>query len=79
VKIALLRNQNYLRCSVLDSARRTATRIPSRDFVPWRFLDAGRPSASMVSAFRRPKTCTIAADAPQQNVSLFDHLVGAAE
>jgi hypothetical protein len=30
----------------------------SRDFVPWRFLDAGRNSAWIVSAFRRPKTCT---------------------
>jgi len=28
----------------------------SRDFVPWRFLDAGRQSAWMVSSSRRPKT-----------------------
>jgi Putative transposase len=28
-----------------------------RDFVPWRFLDAGRLSASIGSAFRRPKPC----------------------
>jgi hypothetical protein len=26
--------------------------------VPWRFSDAGPMSASMVLAFRRPKTCT---------------------
>ena len=31
----------------------------SRDFVPWRFLDAGRKSAWIVSASRRPKTCRI--------------------
>jgi hypothetical protein len=72
VKIAQLRNQNYLRCSVLNSARRTATRIPSRDFVPWRFSDAGCPHAWMVSVFRHPKTCTKA-----DMRHLFDHFVGA--
>src|SRR5712664_2770236 len=30
----------------------------SRDFVPWRFLDAGRHSAWKGSSCRRPKTCT---------------------
>src|SRR6266550_7321017 len=30
----------------------------ARDFVPWRFLVAGRFSAWSVSSFRRPKTCT---------------------
>jgi len=30
----------------------------SHDFVPWRFLDAGYKSARIVSASRRPKTCT---------------------
>jgi hypothetical protein len=29
-----------------------------RDFLPWRFSDAGRQSAWMVSACRRPKTWT---------------------
>jgi SAM domain (Sterile alpha motif)/Adenylate and Guanylate cyclase catalytic domain len=28
------------------------------DFVPWRFSDAGCQNAWIVSAFRRPKTCT---------------------
>jgi hypothetical protein len=32
-----------------------------RDFVPWRFSDAGRTSAWIGSTFRRPKTCTEAA------------------
>src|ERR1039457_3835653 len=32
----------------------------SRDFVPWRFLDAGRKSAWKGSSCRRPKTCTTA-------------------
>ncbi len=35
--------------------RRTTSR---RDFVPWRFSDAGRMSAWRVCARRRPKTCT---------------------
>jgi hypothetical protein len=30
----------------------------SRDFVPWRFSDAGRPSVSRACHCRRPKTCT---------------------
>ncbi|MET4279846.1 MULTISPECIES: hypothetical protein, partial [unclassified Bradyrhizobium] len=30
----------------------------SRDFVPWRFLDAGQASVLRVSRCRRPKTCT---------------------
>jgi hypothetical protein len=30
----------------------------SRDFVPWRFLDAGRHSVWKGSSCRRPKTCT---------------------
>src|SRR5437867_11092769 len=30
----------------------------ARDFVPWRFLVAGRFSAWAVSSSRRPKTCT---------------------
>ena len=33
----------------------------SRDFVPWRFSDAGRRSAWIASSSRRPKTCTTAA------------------
>jgi hypothetical protein len=50
------------------SQARTCGKIPiapaappphtSRDFVPWRFLDAGRKTAWIVSASRRPKTCT---------------------
>src|SRR5712691_8759654 len=31
----------------------------ARDFVPWRFLVAGRFSAWSVSSSRRPKTCTL--------------------
>jgi hypothetical protein len=30
----------------------------SRDFVHWRFSDAGRRSAWIASSCRRPKTCT---------------------
>jgi len=30
----------------------------SRDFVPWRFSDAGRRSAWIASSCRHPKTCT---------------------
>ena len=36
-----------------------ASQCPTaRDFVPWRFLVAGRFSAWSVSSSRRPKTCT---------------------
>jgi hypothetical protein len=39
----------------------TAPPVPThRDFVPWRFSDAGRLSAWIGAAFRRPKTCTTA-------------------
>ena len=40
----------------------------SRDFVPWRFSDAGRRSAWIASSCRHPKTCTgadITPPAPQ--------------
>jgi hypothetical protein len=30
-----------------------------RDFVPWRFSDAGRHSSWIASSCRHPKTCTI--------------------
>jgi len=37
-----------------------ASQCPTaRDFVPWRFLVAGRFSAWSVSSSRRPKTCTL--------------------
>src|SRR5882762_11414892 len=42
--------------SIAPQHRRCPT---SRDFVPWRFLDAGRHSAWKGSLCRRPKTCTI--------------------
>src|ERR1700692_2231274 len=32
----------------------------SRDFVPWRFSDAGRHSSWIASSCRHPKTCTTA-------------------
>src|SRR5467141_2816940 len=32
----------------------------SRDFVPWRFSDAGRRTAWIASSCRHPKTCTTA-------------------
>jgi hypothetical protein len=49
----------------------------SRDFVHWRFSDAGRRSAWIASSCRRPKTCTQAVvnvtidlDAPCTNSAL---------
>ncbi len=45
-------------------------RSDSRDFVPWRFSDAGGRSAWMPS--RRPKTCTLA------DISLRGHTTGSA-
>jgi len=46
---------------VTESALHKAAAPPpptSRDFVPWRFSDAGRRSARIASSSRRPKTCT---------------------
>src|SRR5580692_11872347 len=40
------------------STRCTAGCHTSRDFVHWRFSDAGRRSAWIASSCRRPKTCT---------------------
>jgi hypothetical protein len=38
----------------------TALSVPTpRDFLPWRFSDAGCPSVGMVSACRHPTTCII--------------------
>ena len=34
-------------------------RTPHRDFVPWRFLVAGRISTWIAQSCRRPKTCTV--------------------
>src|SRR5216684_1743753 len=42
----------------LHSARGTTGAPLSRDFVPWRFSDAGRRSAWIASSCRHPKTCT---------------------
>src|SRR5260221_1820457 len=36
----------------------------SRDFVPWRFSDAGRHSSWIASSCRHPKTCTKTEVAP---------------
>src|SRR5262245_22330906 len=49
----------------------------SRDFVPWRFLDAGRLSAWTGRHCRRPKTCTQpdSCTATRQ-ASFFDHVIG---
>jgi hypothetical protein len=49
----------------------------SRDFVPWRFSDAGRRCPGIASSSRRPKTCTQRTHAPQQSAGSFDHVVGA--
>jgi len=38
--------------------RHRPTERISRDFVPWRFSDAGRRSVGLGRRSRRPKTCT---------------------
>jgi hypothetical protein len=43
-------NPHSARCSAAPT---------SRNFVPWRFSDAGRRSAWIASSSRRPKTCTL--------------------
>src|SRR5712691_7232006 len=53
----ITRHSNHVPRLNLHSPRHR--RCPtSRDFVPWRFLDAGRHSAWKGSSCRRPKTCT---------------------
>jgi hypothetical protein len=42
---------------IAEPAARPTERT-SRDFVPWRFSDAGRQSAWLGRGCRRPKTCT---------------------
>ena len=39
----------------------TDSASPPRDFVPWRFSDAGLPACGAARHCRRPKTCTTAA------------------
>src|SRR5215472_17441295 len=47
---------------IKSSYRSVLSRCPtSRDFVPWRFLDAGQLSARIFHCCRRPKTSTGAA------------------
>jgi hypothetical protein len=45
---------------IAEPAARSTERT-SRDFVPWRFSDAGRQSAWSDQRCRRPKTCTLPA------------------
>jgi hypothetical protein len=45
---------------VMSLARHRHRNTSHRDFVPWRFSDAGRLCASISSSRRHPKTCTIA-------------------
>src|SRR5580704_9687051 len=51
----------------------------SRDFVHWRFSDAGRRSAWIASSCRRPKTCTQADICPSRALAKRDRgaLIGA--
>jgi hypothetical protein len=45
--------------------------LPSRDFVPWRFLDAGRHSAWKGWSCRHPKTCTTRDTGRSESTSLI--------
>jgi hypothetical protein len=65
------RNRHCPKCQGAAAAPPSHT---SRDFVPWRFLDAGLPSAWMVLSSRRPKPAQT-----QTSYRLLDHLVGAGE
>src|SRR5260221_6906854 len=48
--------------SPISEQRPRHRRCPtSRDFVPWRFSDAGRHSSWIASSCRHPKTCTTTA------------------
>jgi hypothetical protein len=54
------------------SACRTARVPPSRDFVPWRFSDAGARARQWFRAFRRPKTCTTPDSAVSRGVLVHE-------
>jgi hypothetical protein len=53
---------NYLKShgerNLLSPFGNTCAITPTRDFVPWRFSDAGRHSSWIASSCRHPKTCT---------------------
>src|ERR1700686_5350583 len=51
----------------------------SRDFVPWRFSDAGRHSSWIASSCRHPKTCTQPDSCAAAIAFLFDDLICAGE
>ena len=52
-------SSNFLSRAPLTNSTSLLRRCPtSRDFVPWRFSDAGRRSVGIVSACRHPKTST---------------------
>ena len=55
---ASIQHQQARTCGKIPIAHAAPPTLTSRDFVPWRFLDAGRNTAWIVSASRRPKTCT---------------------
>src|SRR5260370_33962936 len=64
---------------IAEPAARPTERT-SRDFVTWRFSDAGLRSAWIARRCRRPKTCTQADSCTAANsITLFDHLVGKRE
>ena len=54
ISLSLTPRPNPHRAGGTDSAS------PPRDFVPWRFSDAGLPACRAARHCRRPKTCTTA-------------------
>src|SRR5215469_13491805 len=54
ISLSLTPRPNPHRAGGTDSAS------PPRDFVPWRFFDAGLRACGAARHCRRPKTCTIA-------------------
>jgi hypothetical protein len=57
------------------SARCSAGCHTSRDFVPWRFLDAGQLSARVFHCCRRPKTSTLPDSCIAASCVPFNHLI----
>jgi len=57
---ASIQPQQAPTCGKIPITHAAPPTLTSRDFVPWRFSDAGRRSAWIASSCRHPKTCTLA-------------------
>jgi hypothetical protein len=66
---ASIQPQQARTCGKIPIAHAAPPTLTSRDFVPWRFSDAGRRSAWIASSCRHPKICTLYQ--PSEGLTLF--------